>query len=236
MTGASQGGKGRGLVRVFPGRGTPPEEMEDGKTEDRRLETEMSGGQQDRKCFAVCVGHARPGDTGAVACDDATTERCYNGHLGGLVVDALEEAGVPAVLIPQYQGRSYGEAMRWLRKELARVNATGAAELHFNAADPRARGHEWLYWHGSTEGRHLAQAIEWEMKKAFPLPPARGLKSIGPGQRGAQFLGGVIPPAVICEPFFGSNQADWEDVAGQPAKLAGVIARGITQWWKGMKG
>lgn len=195
----------------------------------------MSGSQQQRKCFAVCVGHSRPGDTGAVACDGATTERCYNRNLALLVTEMLGEAGVPAVLVGKYEGRSYGESMRWLRKKLAERNAVGAAELHFNSADSRARGHEWLYWHKSTEGRHLAQAIEWEMKKAFPLPPARGLKAIAPGQRGAQFLGGVIPPAVICEPFFGSNAADWEDVAGQSEKLAGVIARGIAQWWKGMK-
>jgi N-acetylmuramoyl-L-alanine amidase len=49
-------------------------------------------------------------------------------------------------------------------------------------------------------------------------------------QRGGQFLRGTHCPAVICEPFFGSNQAEWTYFAGHQQELAQVIADGIDDW------
>ena len=186
------------------------------------------------KCFAICVGHSRRGDEGAVAWDGKTTEREYNTRLALAVQRLLEALGVPCVLIAKYEGGSYGAAMRWLALKLVEVGAAGAVELHFNSSDtPSAHGHEMLYCAGSVAGRSLAVAVNSALA-VFPNIPDRGVKGLAKADRGYQFVAGVKPPAVISEAFFGSSREDWQRV-NDPEEieaLAEALAGGIAKWWK----
>jgi N-acetylmuramoyl-L-alanine amidase len=177
--------------------------------------------------IAICVGHSRPGDRGAVSVD-GTTEHAFNARLADLVSVVLDNRGIPCRVIDRYQGKSYGSAMTWLAARLRELKATLAAELHFNASDVRAAtGHEWLYLTGSHGGRETARCLAFRMGLHFPAHHARGVKALGPRDRGAQFLCKSHCPAVLCEPFFGTNAADWERVGQNPPALAAAIAAGL---------
>jgi N-acetylmuramoyl-L-alanine amidase len=172
--------------------------------------------------IAVCVGHSRTWDRGAESID-GTTERVYNADLAGRMVDRLASAGVEARVI-----KAYPAAMRWLAGELRRLEATCAVELHFNWSHVgAATGHEWLYWGGSEPSRLMARCLNAAMKDAYPWHLARGVKAAGAKDNGAGFLRSMPCPAVIAEPFFGSNRGDWETVAADADTLARELATGL---------
>ena len=121
--------------------------------------------------------------------------------------------------------------MKWLAETLRVAKATVALELHFNSADtPTASGHEWLFWHGSAAGWDLAKRIESHMAVAFPTLPRRGLKGIYPKERGGEFVRLTPCPAVICEPFFGSCEGDWQLLRSHEDRYAQVLADGLCDW------
>lgn len=183
--------------------------------------------------IAICVGHSRPGDMGAVSIG-GVSEHVFNQRLARSIAADLIERGRPATVISSYQGSNYSAAMRWLAAEHRRIGATVTVELHFNSSDTaQASGHEWLFWVASTQGRFLAKALDSRMSAAFPELPRRGIKSIHQGDRGAEFLRLTPCPAIICEPFFGSNDRDWDLANNQQDKLAGVIAQGLDDFMVG---
>lgn len=179
--------------------------------------------------IAICVGHSR-GDGGAVSVG-GVSEWNFNRQLGWVIVMNLKERGLEAVLIDRYMQGGYSKAMKYLAASLLSPLLDAAVELHFNSADsPAATGHEWLHWHASVPGRALAQALDARMVKAFPGHKRRGLQPIRQEGRGAQYLSRLHCPAVICEPFFGSNPQDWALAIEHPDSLAQVIADGISDW------
>jgi N-acetylmuramoyl-L-alanine amidase len=182
--------------------------------------------------IAICVGHSRPGDSGAVSVG-GVSERSANGRLAKQIRAKLEDMDVVCEVIDGYQGANYPQAMRWLGRKLATIKATGAIELHFNFGEPAANGHEWLHWHSSVGGRYLAQALNRSMSSAFPDHQARGLQAVTAKGRGAEFLCCTPCPAVICEPFFGSNPREWAWFAAYQPALAHAIAAGVAAWEKG---
>jgi N-acetylmuramoyl-L-alanine amidase len=158
------------------------------------------------------------------------SEHDFNVPLARLIAEALDEHGYAATVIDRYEGKSYGSAMTWLAAKIREIKAAMAIELHFNASDVRAAsGHEWLYMTGSAGGREIARCLDRKMRGTFPQLQARGAKALGPSDRGGQFLLKTHCPAVIAEPFFGTNREDWEMVAEHPAALAGTVAGAIME-------
>ena len=184
--------------------------------------------------IAICVGHSRPGDSGAVGVG-GISERTYNGQLAKIVRAMLEDAGRECVVIDSYQGGTYGAAMRWLGRALGNLKATGAVELHFNFGADEINGHEWLFWHESNAGRLLARALERNMIMEFPAATKRGIRGLTAKDRGAEFVRATPCPAVICEPFFGSNPQEWREANLYRSELAAVIARGLLDWQGGAR-
>jgi N-acetylmuramoyl-L-alanine amidase len=158
------------------------------------------------------------------------SERFANGLLAKQIRARLEDHGIACEVIASYQGGNYGAAMRWLGRKLTTLRAMAAVELHFNWGVPEAHGHEWLHWHDSVGGRYLAQALNKSMIAACPDHKARGLVAVTAKGRGAEFLRATPCPAVICEPYFGSNPREWAWVKTHQHKLAQVIADGIAAW------
>lgn len=184
---------------------------------------------------AICIGHSRKVqgtvEGGAVACDNQTSEWHYNSVLAPLIVAALARQRFPAVIVDAYEGNGYGAAQRWLAGHLKKIGAGLAIELHFNDSDEAgACGHEWLYWHTSAKGRRLAESLSDEFCLGVPAIRMRGAKPKGPGDRGAEFLSGTHCPAVICEPFFGSNRNDWLTAITSRQKIAFAISEGIAEY------
>jgi N-acetylmuramoyl-L-alanine amidase len=171
------------------------------------------------------------GDMGALSVS-GVSEWHYNGDIAARVRRKLEELGHAACVINKYPRPGYTEAIKWLAWELGKRGAECAVELHFNASDsPASHGHEWLHWHASGRGRALAQGLQHEMCQAFPDIRNRGLVSIDSTKsRGGFFLEHTPCPAVIAEPFFGSNRGEWELFKAEREAYAQVLARGILRW------
>jgi N-acetylmuramoyl-L-alanine amidase len=179
---------------------------------------------------AICVGHSRTGDNGAASVD-GMSEWKFNDPLADEIVKILGELGVPAFKLNSYEGKSYGGAMRWVAANLEQKHASLAVELHFNAANGVARGHEWLFWSGSKRSSRLATCLLARYQAAFPEIPLRGIKPKTAGDRGAEFLKLTHCPAVICEPFFGDNQEDWKIATDRKSDIARAIAAGIHDYF-----
>jgi N-acetylmuramoyl-L-alanine amidase len=184
--------------------------------------------------LAICIGHSRKGDSGATSVG-GVSEYTYNLNVGHQMRDRLKEDGVKCDVIAKYSGNSYGSAMRSLAAFLKEKGYTHAVELHFNAASPSAEGHEFLHWITSRNGARLAASFASAFQEAFDFSRPRkngGLKPIASGDRGGLFLSLTHCPAVILEPFFGSNNSEWHYFSKNPDKLAECYANAITDFLK----
>ncbi len=174
--------------------------------------------------IALCVGHSRQGDCGAIAVNGQTSEYDYNCDLADRIIDKVK---LPVRVYDSYSGNGYTSSMKWLARKLRDDNVDIAVELHFNSATPSATGHEWLYWETSEQGRLLARSLRDSMEDSFPTLTSRGIKGRRKGSRGAAFLRLTHCPAVIAEPFFGSNRCDWDLALNHKEGIALSIASGL---------
>ena len=181
---------------------------------------------------AICVGHSRKGDTGAVSAG-GVNEWTYNKKVAEYLKSDLQEFGISSFIVDDYGGTygSYTSSINWLTKHLKDQKASVALELHFNASsNAQANGMEMLYWNTSRIGLSLAEYLLRGCQKYFPLIRSRGAKSRKSGDRGATFLRKTHVPAVITEPFFGTNEIDWISFADQEHILSQALAKGIKDW------
>lgn len=188
---------------------------------------------RDELNVAICVGHSRSGDTGAVSCG-GINEWTYNKKVAEYLKSDLQEYGISSFVVDKYGGTygSYTSAINWLVKHLKEQKASIAIELHFNASsNPKAEGMEMLYWKTSRIGMTLAEYLLRGCQKYFPLIKNRGTKKRDTGDRGATFLRKTHVPAVIAEPFFGSCwEPDWTTFANSEHILSQALAHGIKNW------
>ena len=185
---------------------------------------------------ALCVGHSRlvngKPEGGAVSVD-GVSEWDYNCELASMISCALEDFGIASKIYSRYDGSGYTAAMNWLAEEIRRDNNDLAVELHFNSADEPANGHEWLYWYTSQAGETLAKECRDKMVELVPQIRSRGIKPITSGSdRGGSFLIKTHCPAIICEPFFGSNHCDADIAETKKDDIAEAIARGIKEYFR----
>ncbi len=189
--------------------------------------------------IGLCVGHSRLGDQGAYTSGDyILSEWDFNRDLVRRIGHVLSNQHGWAIeaeyeIYDQYPVRSYTGAINYIARKMQEDYVTAAIELHFNAATPTAHGHEWLYWHSSNKGKKLATVLRDTMEEGYPNMKSRGIKPRGPRQRGSAFLRKTHCPAVIAEPFFGSNLVEWSMMNKSRDKLAGVYARAILDFVDG---
>jgi len=172
--------------------------------------------------LAVIVGHSRksPGAWGKPPV--SMNEYFWNTDLAAMMrSDAVkvetffrDEGGVRG---------AYAAATAW--------HAGAIIELHFNAAgSSRATGTETI--HIDRPGcKELALAVQAEMVAALELVN-RGVKGPwnGRGQSNLEAAGDI--PAVIVEPFFGSNPSDCVRAVDRMAELAKALVAGAAAFLK----
>lgn len=178
--------------------------------------------------IALVVGHnAR--SQGAVRATDGRTEFDWCGDLAAAIL-----ARMPGRyrVFRRPAGKAYTAE---IRETYAAVDAWGAAasiELHFNAAaDPRATGTETLT-SGTPGSLRLAGVIHPAMVGALPLKD-RGLVVRRKGERGGESLWSGRAPAVLLEPYFGSNRADCAAADRNFAALSRAIHDACTAFLNG---
>jgi N-acetylmuramoyl-L-alanine amidase len=122
--------------------------------------------------------------------------------------------------------------MDWLGQSVAKEKCDTAIELHFNSySSTKAEGYEYLHYHTSNNGRRLAECFRKAQSETFKVQKDRGVKAIEPDGRGAGFLRSVPPPAVICEPFFGSSPKEWILMDNKHSLLADTYAQAIVEYF-----
>lgn len=112
------------------------------------------------------------------------------------------------------------------------LRVAGSVELHFNsAASPAATGTETLT-SGTTGSLRLARAMQARMVAALGLRD-RGLVTRARGERGGASLWSGRAPAVLLEPYFGSNPGDCARADARFAQLAAAIHAACTDFLNG---
>lgn len=172
--------------------------------------------------IVLCVGHSREGDAGATA-HDGTLEHPWCLKLVDAIAARVRTFAplLKVEVINQYEGRSYGQAMRWLAKKINALNPLFAVEYHFNAYNGNAEGYENLYWHLSTAGKKLATIHQETHGQHFPDSKNRGIEPLGDQahERGTLFCKLPKCPSIITEPFFADNPADARAIKEDRSKL-----------------
>lgn len=179
--------------------------------------------------IAICIGHSRKingrYDGGAYSKHLRISERDFNLKVATKLSVELTRKGIPSKIFDHYDGNGYGYAMADVAEQVKKAQATLAIELHFNSEIPSANGHEWLYWHSSVKGKAIAEKFNDCFSKSFPNIKARGIKAIKKTNLGGKFLELTSMPAIILEPFFGSNEGDCKQV--NPDNIADTYAKAL---------
>jgi N-acetylmuramoyl-L-alanine amidase len=148
-----------------------------------------------------------------------------------LIADEMVRLARPPLTVKKFHRQHLGSYSREIDEVYGRVDEFGAdatVELHFNAATPAATGTETLS-SGSSGSMALAQSMQDAMLAALGRRD-RGVKLKSRTDRGGRSLHAGRAPAILVEPFFGSNAGDCRaaadlDVGGMAEMyLAGVRA------------
>lgn len=148
--------------------------------------------------IAICIGHNEV-NKGAFSLYIKQPEWDYYRAIAERMRDVAD------IYYRQYVG-SYNQEISNLAKAVNKQNYDLVIELHFNAAVPSANGCEALYYKNSIKGRAAAK-LYCEVIKTNYGSRNRGAKSLSKDtDRGFLFLQKMKAPAIIVEPFFGSNK------------------------------
>lgn len=178
--------------------------------------------------IALVIGHnAR--SQGAVRVTDGRTEYDWMTDLASQIC-----AQDPALFRVFRRPPGLGYSTE-IRQAYAAVDAWGAdasIELHFNgSASSAATGTETLA-SGTTGSLRLAQLIQLAMVGALGLRD-RGLVTRKRGDRGGESLWQGRAPAVLIEPYFGSNPSDCAAADRHFHQLAQGINAACAEFLKG---
>ncbi len=170
--------------------------------------------------IAIVVGH-NASRQGAVSVD-GTSEFAFNSELAECIRDH-DPAGV-RVFFRKRKGGYSAE----IDRVYAEVDAWGAdvsVELHFNgSSSPNAHGCLTLS-SGTSGSLSLAHEVH-TLCQAVMERKDRGIEIRTRHQRGGRSLWQGRAPAIMAEPFFGSNAEDWRRANARMEYLAEAIFRG----------
>lgn len=109
-------------------------------------------------------------------------------------------------------GSGYTSRMKELHSRIDKWGARVSLSFHFNAAsNPKVNGHEVLYH--SSHGEYYAELLNNQFNY-FLHNKDRGTKYVSKGQRGGGFLARGKSYCILAEPFFSSNQCEY-NVSGK---------------------
>lgn len=186
--------------------------------------------------LAIVVGHNEVSQ-GAVRSDNGESEFLYNSRLATLMRRVAHEHNLQIGVFFRRPGGGYSREIARVYKEVDDWGADASIELHFNSAgDPRASGTE-TFSSGSSGSLELAQEVQMEMVEELGLRD-RGIKirNSRTKGRGYQSLVAGRAPAILIEPFFGSNgrgTAVSDERHEQEALAEAIIegaARAMSKW------
>lgn len=178
--------------------------------------------------IAIIIGHTSK-SRGAIRIDTGETEYDFNGRIAKAISDLAEKSGIFDVAIfRRNPSKGYGAQIKEVYSKADQWGAIATGELHFNSsATASASGCETLT-SGSDMSMKLAAAVNGSIVDAFGVKD-RGIVKRSAKDRGGASLHSGKAPAILFEPFFGSNAADCAKFSGEEAeiKLAHAILVGM---------
>ena len=173
--------------------------------------------------LAVVVGHNKTAQ-GAVSVD-GTSEFVWNSTLAQLIKDISPKQ---VEIFFRTPGGGYSREIDRVYSEVDTYAPDVSVELHFNgSASPTASGCLTLS-SGSKKSLKLAQSIQAQTLKVLENRN-RGIEVRQKNDRGGRSLWAGRAPAVMTEPFFGSNQEDWRKANARIDQLAEAVFLGSKQ-------
>src|SRR5690606_9768909 len=169
---------------------------------------------------AICIGHNSK-NKGAFSLYLNQTEFDYNTRIANIVKQQLPNVE----LFNRYNAWGYTKEIENLAARVNRKDFDLVVELHFNAAVPSAEGYEALYYHKSTKGNKYAESFCEAIGNEYG-GINRGTKPLSQDtDRGFLFVQKMKAPAIILEPFFGSNKEATKFINAQ--RYADTLAKWI---------
>lgn len=175
--------------------------------------------------IALVIGHnAR--QPGAIRATDGVSEYAWNGRLADAIA-AIDPARYAIVR----RTHGAGEISR-AYAEVNRLGVEASVELHFNGSNSAAATGTETLTSGTRNSVRLATSMQHHIVNALGLRD-RGLKVIGRNGRGGASLWSGVPPAVLLEPYFGSNAGDCAIADNRFDALATAIHTACTAFLSG---
>ena len=155
-------------------------------------------------------------------------EHYYNSRIVERMVKLAPCYGIDLLVTHRDPALGYGAAVRKTAKAIRQFKADLCMELHFNSAGKTARGCEILYFWGSRKSKHAARCVSKALATLMDELniPMRGgdggarslwYRSSNKGKaysgRGGYYAWATPCPALILEPFFGSNKHEMTEMA-----------------------
>jgi N-acetylmuramoyl-L-alanine amidase len=105
-------------------------------------------------------------------------------------------------------------------------------ELHFNAANEKARGTETLYGDQNPLSAEFARVVQDGICKLFTRDPKtnRGIKKLVEGDRGVTNVNILKCPSILIEPFFGDETEDAKLGFQYQEALANVLVESMVNF------
>lgn len=174
------------------------------------------------KKFAVIVGHTSTSQ-GAYSPHGIGSEFAYNSNVAKYLTDIADV----------YHYESYKQGYRGMvNKVFSEINQKDyllTIELHYNSVgDSSANGSSVLYYHMSGKGKAYAEKLSEMLSHRFGTKN-RGITGRRREERGGYALYAGKAPAVLVEPFFGSNKEDVGKFKGREREYATLI-RDFLKW------
>lgn len=153
--------------------------------------------------IAIVVGHNSKAQ-GAVRVLDGRTEFDWNNELAALI-QSHDPANIR--VFRREAGGGYSAEIDRVYKQVDAWGADVSMELHFNASvNPKANGGETLS-SGTNGSMALAKQVRTRLTKVLGNTD-RGIKIVGRHDRGGRSLWQGRAPAILTEPYFGSNPSE----------------------------
>jgi N-acetylmuramoyl-L-alanine amidase len=175
--------------------------------------------------LAIIVGHNGEAQ-GAARVDTGETEFVWNNSLARLIERLSSDFDIEVRVFFRVPGGGLKRELERVYREVDLWGADMSIELHFNGHhNPSARGTETLS-SGTALSLRLAVNVQREMVASLGLRD-RGVKTVGRGGRGWRSLYSGKAPAIMIEPFFGTNADDCRAADQQTIALA--VLRGAAE-------
>lgn len=177
--------------------------------------------------IGIVIGHNTKAQ-GAVRATDGRTEYDWNGDLAAAIAQHLP----PMYRVFRRHPIGYSAEIRQVYAEADAWGADATIELHFNAAGVGSTGTETLH-SGSSGSVALAKEVQAGMLRALGLRNRGMIERKRGSGRGWESLHAGRAPAVLIEPYFGSNPKDCAAADAGFERLASEIHVAAQTWARG---